>query len=87
MSDSRSIVITGSTRGIGYGLAESFLALGCRVAVSGRRAESVEQARATLAAKHSPDRVFGFPCDVRCRPRPCANRLLGSVCARDAGGG
>ena len=65
MSDSRSIVITGSSRGIGYGLAESFLTLGCRVTVSGRRSESVEEARATLAARHGSERVFGFPCDVR----------------------
>ena len=65
MSDGRSILITGSTRGIGYGLAESFLALGCRVTLSGRLPERVEEARSQLAAKHGPDRVLGFPCDVR----------------------
>jgi NAD(P)-dependent dehydrogenase (short-subunit alcohol dehydrogenase family) len=32
----KSIVITGSTRGIGYGLADAFLARGCQVMVSGR---------------------------------------------------
>ena len=58
------IVITGSTRGIGYGLAYSFLALGCAVTVSGRTQEAVDKAVAQLSAKHGEDRVFGHPCDV-----------------------
>jgi NAD(P)-dependent dehydrogenase (short-subunit alcohol dehydrogenase family) len=60
----KAIVITGSTRGIGYGLADSFLALGCAVTISGRTLASVEKAVAELAAQHEPDRVFGQPCDV-----------------------
>ena len=58
------VVITGSTRGIGYGLADSFLALGCAVTVSGRTLASVEKAVAELTAKYEPDRVLGQPCDV-----------------------
>ena len=58
------IVITGSTRGIGYGLADSFLALDCAVTVSGRTQEAVDKAVAQLSAKHGADRVFGHPCDV-----------------------
>ncbi|TEU16245.1 MAG: SDR family oxidoreductase [Anaerolineales bacterium] len=58
------IVITGSTRGIGYGLADSFLALGCAVTISGRTLPSVEKAVAELAAQHEPNRVLGQPCDV-----------------------
>jgi NAD(P)-dependent dehydrogenase (short-subunit alcohol dehydrogenase family) len=61
----KTIVITGSTRGIGFGLADAFLDLGCAVVVSGRSSESVKKAFAELATRHEPDRVFGFPCDVR----------------------
>lgn len=58
------VVITGSTRGIGYGLADSFLDLGCAVTISGRTQEAVDQAAAALAAKHDTERVFGHPCNV-----------------------
>lgn len=60
----KTIVITGSTRGIGYGLADSFLARGCAVTVSGRTSDGVEKAVAELAARHGEDRVLGHPCDV-----------------------
>lgn len=60
----KTIVITGSTRGIGFGLAGAFLARGCAVAVSGRSQEAVDQAVAALAAEHEPGRIFGHPCDV-----------------------
>lgn len=60
----RIIVVTGSTRGIGYGLADSFLTLGCSVVISGRTQEAVDRAVAELAARHASDRVSGQPCDV-----------------------
>ncbi len=60
----KSIVITGSTRGIGYGLADSFLGLGGAVAVSGRTDAGVKAAVAKLAATHGDEHVFGWPCDV-----------------------
>ncbi|MEJ2732041.1 MAG: SDR family NAD(P)-dependent oxidoreductase [Anaerolineae bacterium] len=58
------VVITGSTRGIGYGLADSFLDLGCAVAISGRTQEAVERAVAELSSKHAAERILGCPCDV-----------------------
>ena len=60
----KKIVITGSTRGIGFGLARSFLELGQSVVVSGRTAETVESVRAALAKTYGEDRVAGIPCDV-----------------------
>ncbi len=58
------IVITGSTRGIGYGLADSFLALGSRVTISGRTQDAVQRAVGELSSRYDPDSVFGYPCDV-----------------------
>lgn len=60
----KSIVITGGTKGIGYGMAKSFLQVDCKVMISSRSQENVEHATAALAAHASPDRVAGFPCDV-----------------------
>jgi NAD(P)-dependent dehydrogenase (short-subunit alcohol dehydrogenase family) len=60
----RIIVVTGSTRGIGYGLANAFLAQGCAVTVSGRTEESVECAVANLSRMHASERVLGHACDV-----------------------
>jgi NAD(P)-dependent dehydrogenase (short-subunit alcohol dehydrogenase family) len=58
------VIVTGSTRGIGYGLADSFLALGCAVTVCGRTRTNVDRAVAELSARHGVDRVWGQPCDV-----------------------
>ncbi len=60
----KRIVITGSTRGIGNGLAREFLKRRCRVAVSGRSAGSVETAVAELAQYYGASKVCGAPCDV-----------------------
>jgi NAD(P)-dependent dehydrogenase (short-subunit alcohol dehydrogenase family) len=55
------VVVTGSTRGIGYGLAEAFLARGCRVAVSGREEAATKDAGEKLG---EPERVLAKACDV-----------------------
>jgi short-subunit dehydrogenase len=60
----KTIVITGSTRGIGYGLADAFLARDCSVTVSGRAQEDVERTVAKLESRHDSSRVFGHACDV-----------------------
>ncbi|MCK5827111.1 SDR family oxidoreductase [Candidatus Bipolaricaulota bacterium] len=60
----KTIVITGSTRGIGAGLAKELLALGCRVVISGRTDGSVAMALASVNADYGSDRVIGIPCDV-----------------------
>jgi NAD(P)-dependent dehydrogenase (short-subunit alcohol dehydrogenase family) len=58
------VVITGSTRGIGNGLADAFLNLGCSAVISGRTKEGVAQAVEALAARYGGERVWGYPCDV-----------------------
>ncbi len=58
------VVITGSTHGIGYGLADSFLSLGCKVAISSRSQDSVSKAVNSLQLKYSKDDVWGQVCDV-----------------------
>ena len=60
----KSIVITGSTRGIGFGMADNFLERGCNVVVSGRTQDGVNNALAPLADKHSSERILGQSCDV-----------------------
>lgn len=60
----KSIVITGSSRGIGYGLAEAFLQRDCQVTIAGRSLVSTSKALAILKAKYRHNRVYGYPCDV-----------------------
>ena len=60
----RHVVITGSTRGIGYGLSEALLHLGCSVTISGRGEEAVHKAVARLRSGHEAGHIFGQPCDV-----------------------
>ena len=61
----KTIVVTGSTRGIGYGLADSFLASGCNVVISGRSSASVEAARSNLSDRHPGCAILGVLCDTR----------------------
>ncbi len=56
------VVITGSTRGFGYAIAESMLEAGAIVAITGRSQEAVERALTSLRPK---GRVSGFIVDVR----------------------
>lgn len=60
----RTIVITGSTRGIGLGLARQFLAAGQRVVISGRKQESVDRAAAGLRSAYPDAELLGIACDM-----------------------
>lgn len=55
----KHVVITGSTRGIGYGLAREFLQAGCKVTINGRSQESVEGTLMRLR-ENFPNSVCGF---------------------------
>ena len=54
-----NVVITGSTKGIGFGLAREFAARGHGVVICGRSQESVDAALRELDGN-----VSGLPCDV-----------------------
>ena len=60
----KTIVITGSTRGIGFALAREFLKAGCNVVISGRSDASVKNSVAKLEAEYPEDQIAGFACDV-----------------------
>jgi NAD(P)-dependent dehydrogenase (short-subunit alcohol dehydrogenase family) len=56
------VVITGSTRGFGYSIAEAMLRAGATVIISGRSEDALEKA---LYALGSLGQVQGMICDVR----------------------
>lgn len=58
------ILVTGGSRGIGYGIAEALLEKGCRVAITGRSQASVEDATRTLSKKYG-NTILGLVADVR----------------------
>ncbi len=64
----KTVVVTGSTRGIGFGLAREFLKRGCNVVVSGRSDTSVAPAVERLSAEFGAARVLGVPCQVHDYP-------------------
>ncbi|MBT3337563.1 MAG: SDR family oxidoreductase [Anaerolineae bacterium] len=60
--EKKVVVITGSTRGFGYSIAEEMLKKGAIVVISGRSQNSVDTALNALQADDA--RVAGIPCEV-----------------------
>ncbi|HXZ95135.1 MAG TPA: SDR family oxidoreductase [Dehalococcoidia bacterium] len=60
----KSIVITGSTSGIGLGLADAFLARDCAITIGGHSRTNLDKAYGILAAKHDVSRILAYLCDV-----------------------
>lgn len=62
--ENRSVVITGSSKGLGLAMAKVFLAEGCAVAVSSFEKQETEAAAKELAVRYGSDRVIAYACDV-----------------------
>lgn len=58
----RAVAVTGGTRGIGYAIAEACAREGASVAICGRSADSLAQAKQGL--ENLGGSVFAAPCDV-----------------------
>jgi len=63
--NSRHILITGASAGLGAALAEAYAAPGMRLSLAGRDAERLTAVAAICVAQGRPHRGFGFRCD-RC---------------------
>ena len=57
--DPKVVVITGSTRGIGLGLAREFLAHGCEVVISGRSQITVDEIVEKLLSEFKSAHIVG----------------------------
>jgi NAD(P)-dependent dehydrogenase (short-subunit alcohol dehydrogenase family) len=60
----KTVVITGSTRGIGFGMAREFLKRDYRVVISSRGRGQVEERVTALGAEFSRERIYGLACNV-----------------------
>ncbi|KAK3422095.1 chlorophyll(ide) b reductase NOL, chloroplastic [Eucalyptus grandis] len=65
MTPPYNVLITGSTKGIGYALAKEFLKAGDNVVICSRSVERVESAVRDLRQEFGEQHVFGTKCDVR----------------------
>ena len=78
----RSALVTGGSRGLGFLLAREYQRRGARVAICGRDAETLRRAKAQLDAVGPP--VFATKCDVSSRSEvdelvDAASRALGGI--------
>ncbi|XP_038885315.1 chlorophyll(ide) b reductase NOL, chloroplastic isoform X2 [Benincasa hispida] len=65
MAPPYNVLITGSTKGIGYALARQFLKAGDNVVICSRSAERVESSVQSLREEFGEQHVWGTRCDVR----------------------
>ena len=77
----RSAIVTGGSRGIGRGIAETFAAAGVNVVITGRSQVDVDAAVASLAGK--PGTVTGVAADVT-SPDDC-RKVVATAVQRNGG--
>ncbi|HEV2302190.1 MAG TPA: 3-hydroxybutyrate dehydrogenase [Stellaceae bacterium] len=83
MLQGKTAIVTGSTSGIGLGIAEALAAAGCKLMLNGfGDRDEIEKLRAGLAAKHRVEAAYA-PADVS---RPAEIRDLVQETARRFGG-
>ena len=73
-----NIVITGSSKGIGYALAKEFLNQGDNVVISSRDINKVNERVRELQETFTENRILGFQCDVT-KPEDLENLAKSSV--------
>lgn len=75
--ENKTALITGGSKGIGYGIAEALLAKGVNVAITSRSQESADMAAKSLA-KNAKGEVLGLQADVRSyeNQETCVNAVL-----------
>lgn len=61
----KTVLITGGTKGIGYGIAEILLRAGMKVAITSRSQSAADKAVAQLTADTGTDHIIGIAADVR----------------------
>jgi 3-oxoacyl-[acyl-carrier protein] reductase len=79
---SKVAIVTGGSRGIGLAIAQTFLADGASVAISGTDERNLDEAQRTLAAGDER-RLVAIPADVR--DPEAADRLVGMTVERFGG--
>lgn len=60
----KTVVITGSSRGLGFEMAKEFLKKNYHVVICGTSPDHLEKARQALAAIPSEGKLLSIPCDV-----------------------
>jgi short-subunit dehydrogenase len=60
----KAVVITGSTKGIGLGLAREFLKRDCKVVISSRTKDAIEKVCCDFEEQFGKGRVTGIACDI-----------------------
>src|SRR4051812_35020636 len=78
----KSVIVAGSSEGMGRSAAEAFAAEGARVAICARTEKKIQQAGEEIRAKHKAD-VFAMALDVS--EADAVKRFVAAVAAKFGG--